>query len=95
MKYSFGIDYNVRSSAHYRFINHLKYLSQRIFHDLPYDDEIEVWDVINKQRKEKYKCAETIAHFIQEHYNYSINGAEMLYLTTHITRVVKESLREK
>ena len=46
--------------------------------------------MIRGQYKDEYLCAEKIKKYIQKEFNHEISDEEMMYLTVHIKRVIKE-----
>lgn len=93
VKYYFQIEYNPQSLAYYRFINHLKYFAQRLFHNVPYadDDDTSILDAIKEKHQKEYQCAQAVANFVKQQYGYDMGNEEMLYITVHITRIIKET----
>ncbi|MBA1392964.1 PRD domain-containing protein [Lactobacillus sp. XV13L] len=78
------------SLSYYRFITHLKFFAQRCLLRQHYDDEDEaLLAIIQKKYSKAYSCAQKIQVFISNKYRYRINSTEVLYLTVHINRLVK------
>jgi len=97
VKYHFQIEYNTQALAHYRFINHLKFFAQRLFHHTAYedDDDTSILDMLREKNKKEYQCAQSIAHFVKQQYGHQMGNEEMTYITVHIARIVKESRKNK
>jgi len=95
VKYQLHIEYKAESLAYYRFINHLKYFAQRLFkHTGHIDDDTCLLGVIKEKHREAYRCTQAIAAFVAGQYNYKLSDEEMLYMTIHIARVVREARKE-
>jgi beta-glucoside operon transcriptional antiterminator len=93
VKYNFGITYNEESLYYYRFITHLRFFSQRIFNGGLYEgaDDKDLFEIIKIKYPEEYKCILKISDFLNKEYNYEIEDEDLLYLTIHVVKLVKES----
>ena len=76
------------SLDYYRFITHLKFFAQRLLRKEHYDDESEEFLEAVKYPK-AYQCAEKIRAFIESEDGYEFDRSELLYLSVHINRIVK------
>ncbi|MEH6937775.1 PRD domain-containing protein [Bacillus sp. JJ664] len=90
VKYHFKIDFDEESLYYYRFIIHLKFFAQRLFHGtvMNSDDDF-LYDLVNSKYTESFKCAEKIKQYIKSEYKNDLTNEEMLYLTIHIERVAR------
>lgn len=73
-----------------RFIVHLRYFAQRLFHAAPgqadeYDADFQ--EMITRSFAQHYKCARHIAEFIRNTYQKEVSDAELIYLTIHLKRI--------
>ncbi|GAB5055587.1 hypothetical protein PESHB5_20860 [Pediococcus parvulus] len=83
-------EFDESSLNYYRFITHLKFFAQRVLLNKHYDDDDEdLLRTLEKKYAGPYECSRKIQTFIQEKYNYEISSTELLYLTVHISRLVK------
>lgn len=83
-------EFDESSLNYYRFITHLKFFAQRVLLNKHYDDDDEdLLRTLEKKYAGSYECSRKIQTFIQEKYNYEISSTELLYLTVHISRLVK------
>ncbi|SER93939.1 transcriptional antiterminator, BglG family [Gracilibacillus ureilyticus] len=91
IKYHFKIEFDDNSLNYYRFITHLKFLAHRLVKGNHYKGESEddLLNVIKKKYPEAYKCTEKIKKFVESQHRYQLTEEEMLYLTIHIQRIVK------
>lgn len=90
VRHYFLIEFDENSLYYYRFITHLKFFAQRVLSDFHYDDDCnDLLEVIKFKHKKSYQCVEKIRLFIKEKYKYELKDEEMLYLTVHIARIVK------
>lgn len=89
VKYHFNVEFDEDSLNYGRFITHLKYFAQRVFHGSHYKNDDDYLYIMFKQKhKEASKCTEKIKGFIKKEYDHDLTNEEMLYLTIHIERVV-------
>lgn len=78
------------SLDYYRFITHLKFFAQRLLSGTHYDEEDEDFlDVVKRKYGKAYACAESIKVYIEQEYGYTLVNSELLYLSVHINRIVK------
>ncbi|WP_081212596.1 PRD domain-containing protein [Pediococcus damnosus] len=75
----------------YRFITHLKFFAQRVLQNKHYDDDADedLLQTLKKKYAVAYNCARKIQTFVRKKYDYEISSTELLYLTVHIRRLVK------
>jgi len=57
-------------------------------------DESALFDLVKMQYPKSYVCTEKIGSFIQRKYDYRLTDEEKLYLTVHITRLIKEKKKD-
>lgn len=89
VKYHFGMEFDEESVYYYRFITHLKYLSQRMIKGIAHDNnDDDLYEVISNKYKNSNKCVEKIASFLNTKYKYNLSKEEKLYLTIYIERVI-------
>ncbi|WP_431086616.1 BglG family transcription antiterminator LicT [Paenibacillus sp. 8b26] len=93
VRYHFRIEFDEDSLLFYRFITHLKFFAQRLVKGNHYNSSSvkNLYDVVKEQFPEEFKCAQKIKKFIESSYTYPLMDEEILYLTIHIQRVVKEN----
>lgn len=75
-----------------RFVVHLRYFAQRLFQNHIMEDASGERDemfrqLIMKNCKEHYKCAECIADYIRNTYQKNLSDEELTYLTIHLKRI--------
>ncbi|MBQ7758400.1 BglG family transcription antiterminator LicT [Anaerotignum sp.] len=75
-----------------RFVVHLRYFAQRLFQGKITEDAQEEQDelfhqLIMKNCKEHYKCAQCIADYIKNAYQKNLSDEELTYLTIHLKRI--------
>ena len=75
-----------------RFVVHLRYFAQRLFQGKIMEDAQGERDemfrqLIMKNCKEHYKCAQCIAEFIKNTYQKDLSDEELTYLTIHLKRI--------
>lgn len=75
-----------------RFTVHLRYLVQRLYQGAMMEDKAEERDemfreLIRRNCKEHYACAERIASYIETNFDKTISEEEKIYLTIHLKRL--------
>lgn len=87
----FHTEFDEQSLNYYRFITHLKFFAQRILLGKHYDDDEdeELLTVLKSRYSKSYACTLKIQSFIMDKYHFEINNSELLYLTVHINRLVR------
>lgn len=77
-----------KNSLHYdRFVTHIKFLAQRIFHkELLNDDDPEFQKITFKKYPAEAACGQRIADMILKEYGSIISSEEIMYLAVHIRR---------
>ena len=75
-----------------RFVVHLRYFAQRLFQGKLMEDEQGERDemfrqLIMKNCKEHYKCAQCIAEYVRNTYQKELSDEELTYLTIHLKRI--------
>lgn len=90
VKAYYHTEFDESSLNYYRFITHLKFFAQRLLSGKHYDDEDDdLLNTLQKRYADAYRCTEEVKAFIAKKYHYEISGTELLYLTVHIKRLVK------
>ena len=91
VKFHFNIELDEYSLHYERFITHLKFFAQRMISGkIIKDDDTNFCEMIKTQYKEAYSCAETITKYVLKDFNHELSDEEMMYLTVHIKRIIKE-----
>jgi beta-glucoside operon transcriptional antiterminator len=93
VRYHLKIEFNENSLPYYRFITHLKFFAQRLVKGNHYNStaDEDLYNVIKMKYPEAHKCSQKIKKFIENSYTYQLTDEEMIYLTIHIERVVKNN----
>ncbi|GAA2845566.1 PRD domain-containing protein [Pediococcus damnosus] len=87
----YNTEFDESSLNYYRFITHLKFFAQRVLQNKHYDDDADedLLQTLKKKYAVAYNCARKIQTFVRKKYDYEISSTELLYLTVHIRRLVK------
>lgn len=93
VRYHFKIEFNENTLVFYRFITHLKFFAQRLVKGNHYNStsDDDLYNIIKEKYPEALKCSQKIKKFIESSYTYELTDEEMIYLTIHIERVVKNN----
>lgn len=90
VKTFYHTEFDDASLDYYRFITHLKFFAQRLLNNTHYDEEDEDFlEVVKRKYQKAYECAECIKTYIEKEYQYHFVSSELLYLSVHINRIVK------
>ncbi|WP_339169236.1 PRD domain-containing protein [Paenibacillus sp. FSL H7-0943] len=89
IKIQYGIELNTQSINYSRFLTHLQFFVQRLLENkmLESHDHELLGQIINKYPEEE-RCVESIKHYIEAKFEYTISNEEMMYLIIHINRVI-------
>ncbi|EEU29720.1 putative transcription antiterminator LicT [Limosilactobacillus coleohominis 101-4-CHN] len=88
----FHTEFDEQSLNYFRFITHLKFFAQRILTDTHYPDDDtdrELMESLSRRYPKALTCAQQVHDFIQRKYRFTISDQEVMYLTVHIARLVK------
>ena len=72
-----------------RFINHLKFLTQRVARSKPLPDanDYEFFELMASKYPTEMHCGEVVAAYILEKYQYSLSLEEMASIALHLKRI--------
>lgn len=86
----FHTEFDEQSLNYYRFITHLKFFAQRVLQGKHYDEEDgDMLATIKARYPRPYACTKQIEAYIAKTYHFQITSSELLFLTVHISRLVK------
>lgn len=93
VRYTLGIEFEEESVYYYRFVTHLKFFSQRLFSQNEYSGETDedILNMVKFKYKEEFDCIIKVKDFIKKQYNYILTDDEIMYLTIHVGKIVRES----
>ncbi|CZR98568.1 MULTISPECIES: BglG family transcription antiterminator LicT [Clostridioides] len=93
VRYHFRIEFHEESVFYYRFIMHLKFFVQRLLLNSAHEGETdkELLSIIKSKYNKEFECVIKIKNFIKKQYNYILTDDELIYLTIHLAKVVKDS----
>ncbi len=88
----FSIKINKESIHYERFITHLKFFARRIVGSQKYGDEdTDLLEVVRFKYPCAFACAEKICSYVLTEKGFRAGDNELLYLTIHIARVMKDN----
>ena len=92
VEYFYKKEFDRESLDFNRFVVHLRYFAQRLFQGKMLEDaqgeRDEVFrQLIMKNCKEHYKCAQCVADYIKNTYQKNLSDEELTYLTIHLKRI--------
>jgi len=88
-----GIDMNEESVSFYRFVTHLKFFATRLFSEHTYNEssDQDLLDIIKDKYVKEFACITKIQTFIKQKYGYDLTSDELIYLTVHVAKIVRDS----
>ena len=87
----FNIHLDEDSTPYYRFVTHLKYLTQRIISGNLFRDDPTLYDSVAAAYPESAKCVDKISTIITFKYHRSISTEERAYLIIYVEKLTRES----
>lgn len=91
VQYEFNMEFDEDTLTYTRFILHLKFFSQRLMlREQPINEADFLYEQVQCNMKDAFVCAGKIAIYIKKSYQYEITKSELVYLTVHIQRLLKE-----
>jgi Transcriptional antiterminator len=92
VRYTFHVDLDEEGLSYERFVTHLKFFIQRTLKRQCYPtEELELYELYRKKAPKSYECAKKIKKYMEEKTDTEVTDEEMMYLTVHISRVIKET----
>jgi len=91
IKSHFKIEIETESLEYSRLLTHLKYFSYRVFNvdeKMKNDVNAYMYEKFKVDLPQESKCAEVIAEYIKENYDYDVKDAEKEYLVIHLHRIL-------
>ncbi|WIG46827.1 PRD domain-containing protein [Bacillus halotolerans] len=92
VKYHFNIEFDEESLHYYRFVTHLKFFAQRLFNGTYLESQDDfLLETVKEKYHRAYDCTKKIKAYMEQEYEHKFTRDELLYLTIHIERVVKQT----
>lgn len=92
VKYHFNIEFDEESLHYYRFVTHLKFFAQRLFNGTYLESQDDfLLETVKEKYHRAYDCTKKIKTYMEHGYEHKLTRDELLYLTIHIERVVKQT----
>ncbi|MFJ9288455.1 BglG family transcription antiterminator LicT [Bacillus halotolerans] len=92
VKYHFNIEFDEESLHYYRFVTHLKFFAQRLFNGTYLESQDDfLLETVKEKYHRAYDCTKKIKAYMEQEYEHKFTRDELLYLTIHIERIVKQT----
>lgn len=89
IRYYYSVEFDVDDLNYDRLLTHLKYFAKRVIDNKQHDkSDTTLLELVSNSYPEAFDCALKIKSYIENNYNYQVNGDEIVYLTMHIHRVI-------
>lgn len=93
IKYNLFLEIDENLNTYNRFINHLKFLGQKILKQSIGDNNSnndDIFIMVAEKYPHEKECVEKIGEFLEKKYNYFLQIDEMLFLIIHIVKIENE-----
>lgn len=91
VKYHFKIEFNEESLHYYRFVTHLKFSRSVYLTAYTWKARRFLLETVKEKYHRAYECTKKIQTYIEQEYEHKLTSDELLYVTIHIERVVKQT----
>lgn len=92
IKRYFKVEFSEEDLSYDRLLIHLKYFGKRILkNNIIKSEKNKFIELVKIKCSDAYECSMEIKKNIESNYKYQINDDEIVYLTMHIDRVIKDS----
>lgn len=96
VRYTFGVELDETSLSYERFVTHLKFFIQRAVRGECYDNEDPDFNLgLQNKYPQEYNCALRLKDYMSKKIDYVVTDEEIVYLTTHIARVIRRGKEAK
>ena len=90
VQYTFQMELDEESLSYERFLTHLKFFIQRALNRQYYPaEDAELYELYQRKAPKAYECARKLKKYMEEKTGTEVTEEELLYLTVHISRVVR------
>ncbi|WP_353949105.1 BglG family transcription antiterminator LicT [Sporolactobacillus sp. Y61] len=95
VKYYFHTELDENSLNYERFVTHLRFFNQRLFHreQIQSDGDDFLHEQVKKKYPDAYSCTNRIKAYFKRSFDFDISIDEQIYLTIHIHRVTDRRKR--
>lgn len=93
IKDTYGVELDPDQIDTMRLTTHLKFLSQRIFSQVQWDDGgVEgLYQLLIRKHRKNRECIHRLRDYIQETFHYTLNPQEEVYLLVHLSKLFNKS----
>lgn len=97
IRYNMKTDFDIESLSYYRFMIHLKLLTERVKNNVQMEAELgpDIYDDLLEKYPREYRCAQKIASYFEEKYNYKMCHDEIIFLLLHINRLMDSAIDDR
>lgn len=89
IRYYYSVEFNIDDLNYDRLLTHLKYFAKRVSDNKQNNkSDSTLLELVSNSYPEAFDCTLKIKYYIENNYNYQVNGDEIVYLTMHIHRVI-------
>ena len=97
IEYTFHLTLDETTISFARFATHLRYYLSRQLNSESKDPSIDesLTCIVKQKYSKEYSCAIKITNMMADKYGFDSNASEIVYLTMHITRLIRENREKK
>lgn len=96
VRYTFQMELDDDSLSYERFVTHLKFFIQRAVNRQYYPSEdAELYELYRNKVPKCYDCARKIKKYMEEKTGLEVTEEEVMYLTIHISRVIRQNSTDR
>lgn len=89
IRYYYSVEFDTDDLNYDRLLTHLKYFAKRVITNKQHDkSDSTLLELVSNSYAEAFDCSLKIKAYIENNYEYVVNGDEIVYLTMHIHRVI-------
>lgn len=94
VRLTFDVTLDDTTLSYERFVTHIKFFLHRMIKGESYDVGDEKFnEMIEQTYFKEYNCALRIQNYVQKNTGHEVSNEELIYLTTHINRILRSSIK--
>lgn len=97
IRYNMRTDFDIESLSYYRFMIHLKLLLERVKNNVQMEAGLgpDIYEDLLEKYPREYRCAQKIAAYFEDKYNYKMCHDETIFLLLHINRLMNSAIGDR
>lgn len=97
IRYTMMTDFDIESLSYYRFMIHLKLLIERVKNNVQMKTRLgtDFYGELIEKYPHEYRCAQKIASYFEDKYDYKMCHDEIIFLLLHINRLMDSAIGDQ